>query len=87
MVIKEGYNGKRTSIRINVDGAIRLWLEQDGLPNMAVGKAVTARNGRVVKVIDEEVIGHSETLAYMDIKELIALRDECNEALRKVIGV
>lgn len=34
MIIKEGFNGKETNLRINIDdGQIQLWIEETGKEN------------------------------------------------------
>jgi hypothetical protein len=70
MTIKEGYDGKKTTIRIQAHAAkpqriAEVWIEQLGL----------------VKETHR-----FETLAYATLDELLALRDECNEAIQRLVG-
>lgn len=77
-VIKEGYSGKTTEIRVNGQdpsrgGFAELWIEQEGAPSYTADGQVS--------------LGHSETLAYITIQEAIALRDELNVAIKEMAGV
>lgn len=73
MVIKQGYSGEETKIRIGAEngnpGGAEFWIEQTGLKD------------------PDSPHRTSETLAYISLTELIQLRDECNEAIKIMTGI
>lgn len=82
MTIKEGYDGKKTEIKIyaRTDCKTRkaeLWLEQEGVK--------TYFTSRATKNIEESE-SHSETLHYITLEELLALRDECNAVIQELVA-
>lgn len=73
MIIKEGYNGEETIIRIyartDMDKRIaEVWIDQYHQPNEGS--------------IDEY---RKETLAYVTLDELLALKDEINKAIQELV--
>lgn len=89
-VIKNGYGSKKTQIRIgfsteNGGGKAEVWIEQEGVPRF-----VASQLGGAYHPSDnayEKIDSHSETLAYAELTELIELRDELNEVIKKMAGV
>lgn len=92
-IIKEGYDGKETQIRVDgrdSGGIAELWIEQKGLSIIKTGKGAEAtyRKGKLQDLKDGELfLPDNETLAYMTIQEAIALRDELNVAIKEMAGV
>lgn len=100
MVIKDGYGGKSTEIRVSACESRRiqgqptpmaeLWIEQKGLSLIKSGKGVDAtyRKGKLADLKEGELyLPDNETLAYITIDEAIMLRDELNEAIKEMAGL
>lgn len=88
--IKAGYDNKPTHITVSTgehDGKAAVWIEQFGLPRI-LGKHGVVRMGTLTGLKDGENYQPStETLGYAEIGELIALRNEINEAIKELAGV
>lgn len=74
--IKQGYDGKLTQIRIakygtGKDRKAEVWIEQEGVREV---------------LLDGTDVGHSETLAYASLDELLALRDEINGVIQDLVA-
>lgn len=85
------------------EGGAELWIKQEGTVEWLLGattkKAVEDYKYRDFEVVQDQygnrlVFGEviteytgRETLSYMTIEELIALRDECNAVIRELAGL
>jgi hypothetical protein len=78
VAIKQGYGGGQVEIRINpgAHSDAELWIEQVGHPKYSENAAGEIR-----------LVGHSETLSYMTLQEVIALRDELNSTIKEMTGI
>lgn len=91
MIVQAGYDNKPTHIRIyasspSSERVANLWIEQEGLVEKNKVFVASAKNGRVKNTATETYVGHSGTLAYMTLDELLALRDECNQVIQELVA-
>jgi hypothetical protein len=87
MKIAKGYNSKPTHISIyakpieiinkGTSRVSELWIVQEGVPRFSLEPNL---HGGYSKID-----GHDETLSYMTLDELLALRDECNKAIQELV--
>jgi hypothetical protein len=83
-VIKAGYDNKQTHIRVspalhdNHERVAEVTIEQEGEPRFFIKEM----DGEKVW---ERAHGHSETLAYATLDELLDLRDEINAVIQEIV--
>lgn len=94
--VKNGYNSKPTSLKFSKrepyrlgDKMVRsaeLWIEQEGVERVSHGMTTYMRKGVPFKRKTTKVIGHSETLAYITLEELLNLRDEITGVIQELVA-
>lgn len=79
MIIKDGYNSKPLTIRVDASDRTKVaefWMEIQGLDGLIKRAVETGASG-----------WEGEMLSYITLSELIELRDECNKAIKELAGV
>lgn len=89
MTIRTGYDNKPTRIKIHArdNGITRqceVWIEQEGVARY--GKSMLGGAEHPSDNAYERIEGHSETLAYATLDELLTLKDEIAEAIQVLVA-
>lgn len=99
MTIKQGYDGKPTHLKFSArEGdscgfrkyrTADFWIEQEGLSLIKTSKGAKAtyRKGKLEDLKECELyLPDNETLAYITLDEVLALRDELNGLIQEMVA-